>query len=73
MINTMNNNLTYSKKPSELTLSETEIVSGGCPPCVVPVLITGAKLAGGAAVVAFGTAIGTAAGKAAWKKVSELF
>ena len=57
--------------PRELTDAEIEMVSGGLPFVIAPIVVTGARLAGAAFVTTFGATIGAEAGAAVWGAISS--
>lgn len=57
--------------PRELTEEEIDMVSGGLPFVVAPIVVTGVRLAGAAFATTFGGTLGAQAGAAVWGAVSS--
>jgi len=59
--------------PRELTEDEIEMVSGGLPFVIAPIVVAGARLAGAAFVTTFGATLGAEAGAAVWAGISSVW
>ena len=59
--------------PRELTQEEIEMVSGGLPFVIAPIVVAGARLAGAAFVTTFGATLGAEAGAAVWSGISSVW
>ncbi len=59
--------------PRELSDEEMDMVSGGLPFVIAPIVITGARLAGAAFVTTFGATLGTRVADAAWSGLSSVW
>lgn len=59
--------------PRELSEEEIEMVSGGLPFVIAPIVITGARLAGAAFVTTFGATLGAHVGNAIWAGMTSVW
>ncbi len=59
--------------PRELSDEEMDMVSGGLPFVIAPIVVTGVRLAGAAFVTTFGATLGARAGEAIWNGLSSVW
>ncbi len=57
----------------ELSDEEMDMVSGGLPFVIAPIIITGARIAGAAFVTTFGATLGAKAAEALWSGASSVW
>jgi len=59
--------------PRELSEEEMDMVSGGLPFVIAPIVVTGVRIAGAAFVTTFGATLGAKAAEAVWSGVSSVW